>query len=514
MKFDPNEIKESAKKDFEKTLSETSRFFVGERSFKFPKRRGKKHLIAIYSNKAGEILLDMGFDEVVLKPVWEDQHVRLQYGPEAPAILDRLYYLATLPRPDIGLSDHKKKMIRGKIRDFDKFEELQDILMDYKRENIVGGEDFTEALVTRLGITTEDAHYLINDVFFELKNIQPKPSSLTLLSHLTTAWFPTLQAIKDKKELPVMLFTTGWRFRREQKEDAMHLRAHYNLSMVVMDESLTIEDGKYITEEFFRRMGYKVKFRPKPSTPAYYAPGTNYEVFAKHPEMGWVEVTEIGMYSPIALANYNIKYPVFNSGPGLGRIIMLSEGISDIREVHFPELYAEFHLSDEQIGEMISIDRVPETPLGKEIARATVKTCEKHGNEPSPCRFDAWKGEMKGEKINVYLVEPEENTKLCGPAFLNEIVVHDGSIYGVPRTKKYENLLEEGVKTNIRFVDGFAALAAHDIEQGRNEVRIRMARSYSDVNVMIDPIAVKYIQSKNKKIDIRGPVFTTVKVER
>ena len=137
-----------------------------------------------------------------------------------------------------------------------------------------------------------------------------------------------------------------------------------------------------------------------------------------------------------------------------------------------------------------------------------------YGNEPSPCRFDAWKGELGGEKINVYLVEPEENTKLCGPAFINEIVVHDGSIFGVPRTKKYEELLMKGVKTNIRFVDGLAALAAHEIEQGRDEIRIRMARSPSDVNIMIDPVAVRYVQSKNKNIDIRGPVFTTVKVER
>ncbi|NYT00646.1 MAG: O-phosphoserine--tRNA ligase [Methanocellales archaeon] len=514
MKFDPNEIKESAKKDFEKTWSETSRLLVGERSFKFPKRRGKKHLITIYSDKAGDILLEMGFDEVVLKPIWEDQHVRLQYGPEAPAILDRLYYLATLPRPDIGLSDSKKKMIRHKIGGFDRFDELQEILKDYKRENIVGGEDFTEALVTRLGITTEDAHYLINDVFFELKNIKPKSSSLTLLSHITTAWFPTLQAIQDKKGLPVMLFTTGWRFRREQREDATHLRAHYNLSMVVMDENLNIEDGKYITEEFFSRMGYEVEFRPKPNNPAYYAPGTNYEVFVKHPEMGWVEVTEIGMYSPIALANYDIKYPVFNSGPGLGRIIMLSENISDIREVHFPEMYVELHLSDEQIGGMISIDKLPETPTGKEIAKAIIDTCEKYGNEPSPCRYDAWEGEICGEKIKVYIVEPEENTRLCGPAVLNEVVVHDGSIFGVPRTKKYEELFEKGFKTNIRFVDGFAGLAAHEIEQGCDETRIRMARSPSDVNIMVDPVAVRYVQGKNKKIDIRGPVFTTVKVER
>ncbi|MDI6902973.1 MAG: O-phosphoserine--tRNA ligase [Methanocellales archaeon] len=514
MKFDPDEIKEQAKKNFEKTWSETARFVIGKRSFTFPKKRGKKHLLTIYSDKAKDILLDMGFDEVMLKPIWEDQHVRLQYGPEAPAILDRLYYLATLPRPDIGLSDEKKKLIRRKIKGFDRFEELQDILMDYKREKIVGGEDFTEALVTRLGIKTEDAHYLINEIFSELKGIKPVSSSLTLLSHITTAWFPTLQAVQDKRELPVMLFTFGWRFRREQREDATHMRAHYNISMVVMDEDLTIADGKYITEEFFRRMGYEVKFRQKPSTPAYYAPGTNYEVFVKHPEMGWVEVTEIGMYSPIALANYDIKYPVFNSGPGLGRMIMLSEDISDIREVHFPEIYAEFRLSDEQIAEMVCIDKTPETSVGKKIARAIVKTCEKHGNEPSPCSFDAWKGELKGKQVVVSVVEPEENTKLCGPAFLNEVVVYNGDVIGVPRTKKHEELLEKVVKTNIRFIDGFAALAAHEIEHGCNEIRIRIARSHSDVNLRVDPVAIRYIQSNNKKLDIRGPVFTTVRVER
>lgn len=514
MKFDPSNIKERAKKDFEKTWLETARFVIGERSFTFPKRKGKKHLITIYSDKARDILLDMGFDEVMLKPIWEEQHVRLQYGPEAPAILDRLYYLATLPRPDIGLSDAKKKLIQEKLKGFDKFEELQGILRDYKRENIVGGEDFTEALITRLGIKTEDAHYLINEIFLELKDIKPLSSSLTLLSHITTAWFPTLQVVQDKRDLPVMLFTAGWRFRREQKEDSTHLRAHYNLSMVVMDENLTIEDGKYITEEFFSRIGYEIKFRHKPSNPAYYAPGTNYEVFVKHPEMGWVEVTEIGMYSPVSLANYDIKYPVFNSGPGLGRIIMLSENISDIREVHFPEIYAEFHLSDEQIAGMISLDKTPDTAVGKEIAGAIVKTCEEHGNEPSPCRFDAWKGELGGEQVTLYIVEPEENTKLCGPAFLNEVVVHDGSIFGVPKTKKYEDLLDKGVKTNIRFIDGFAALAAHEIEHGCDEVRTRMARSHSDVNLRIDPVAVRYIQSQNKKIDIRGPVFITVKVER
>ena len=514
MKFEPNDIKERAKKDFDGTWLETARFVDGrERKFTIPKRRGRKQLLTIYSDKIREILLDMGFDEVVLKPIWDERHVRLQYGPEAPAILDRLYYLATLPRPDIGLSDEKKKMIKDKIKGFDKFEELQNVLKDYKREQIESGEDFTEALVTRLGIDTVDTHYLLDEVFSELKNIRALPTTLTLTSHLTTAWFPTLQAVQHKKELPVMLFTFGWRYRREQREDATHLRAHYNLSMVVMDENLTIADGKYLTEEFFKRMGYgEIEFRAKPNAPAYYAPGTNYEVFAKHPEKGWIEVTEIGMYSPIALANYGIEYPVFNSGPGLGRMIMISENISDIREVHFPELYKELSLSDEQIARTISIDKVPGTSAGREIAEAIVRTCEQYGNAPSPCKFDAWKGKLNGEHVTISIVEREEHTRLCGPAFLNEIVVYNGDVIGILPTKKFKEIRDKGISTGIRFIDGFAALAAHEIEGGCKEIRIRIAEALSDVNVKIDPAAVRYIQSNNKKIDIRGPVFTTVRV--
>jgi len=248
MKFNPAEIKERAKKDFESTWKETASLVNGEaRKFVMPKRKGKTHLLTTYSEKARNILRDMGFDEVVLKPIWDEQHVKLQYGPEAPAILDRLYYLATLPRPDIGLSDEKKKLMGRRIKGFNNFKKLQDILKDYKRGKIDSGEDFTEALVTGLNIKTEDAYFLINDVFSELKEVRPEPSTLTLVSHLTTAWFPTLQAIQGKRELPVMLFTLGWRFRREQREDPTHMRAHYNLSMVVMNEDFTIADGKYIT---------------------------------------------------------------------------------------------------------------------------------------------------------------------------------------------------------------------------------------------------------------------------
>ncbi|MEM2991244.1 MAG: hypothetical protein QXQ02_08705, partial [Halobacteria archaeon] len=161
MEFDVKKIRENAKQNFEKTWLETAKLVSGKRtSFKLPERKGKKHLLTLYSDKIKDQLLEMGFDEVVLKPIWEDNHIRLQYGPEAPAIIDRLYYLASIPRPDIGLSDEKKQLIKKRLPNFDKYKELQQILRDYKREKIAAGEDFTEALVTRLKIKTEDALYL------------------------------------------------------------------------------------------------------------------------------------------------------------------------------------------------------------------------------------------------------------------------------------------------------------------------------------------------------------------
>ncbi len=509
MEFDAKKIKKDARQNFEKTWLETAKLVTGERTFKLPERKGRKHLLTVYSDKARDVLLGMGFDEVVLKPIWEDTHVRLQYGPEAPAILDRLYYIASLPRPDIGLSEEKKKQIEKRLHGFNGFEELRKILMDYKREKIAAGEDFTEALVTRLKIKTEDALYLINEVFQELKHIEPVASNLALVSHLTTAWFPTLREIQDKKELPVMLFAFGWRYRREQREDTTHLKAHYNLSMVVMHKNFTIEDGKHITREFFERLGFKeIKFQQKANFPAYYAPGTNYEVFVKHEKMGWIEVSEIGMYSPVALAHYGIKYPVFNSGPGLGRIIMISEHIRDIREVHFPELYSELKYTDEQMVELIEIEQKPDTAEGKAIAEAIIQTSEKHGSEKAPCEFLVYHGKLSDKTVEIKIAEVEAGKKLLGPAAFNVIYVEDGNIIGDSKPHK--------LSADISYIEAIANLAAREFEKAvltgkkEGEVKVKIVRSASDINVKISDSLRKFIMDKKKKIDIRGPVFISL----
>jgi O-phosphoseryl-tRNA synthetase len=89
-------------------------------------------------------------------------------------------------------------------------------------------------------------------------------------------------------------------------------------------------------------------------TAKYYAPGTEYEVFARSEKAGWVELMDYGLYSPVALARYGIERPVLNIGMGVERIAMLLNGYSDIREMAYPQFYGEWVLSDAALARQVS----------------------------------------------------------------------------------------------------------------------------------------------------------------
>lgn len=483
-------IKKNGRKDFENIWKKESLKFHGNRGFSLPEKKGKRHILFTCLLACEEILLDMGFDQVFLKPIWDEKHVKMQYGPEAPAILDRLFYLASLPRPDIAISHDVQDRILKKI-DIN-IDTLKQIFRDYKMGAIDSGE-LIEVFVQKLKISTEDALSILS-LFPELETMRPITTSKTLISHFTTAWFPTLASLN--REPPVLMYASGWRFRREQREDSRHLRAHFNLSFVVMGD-LGIEDGMKIVNEFFRRLNMEVTFTLKENQPSYYAYDTNYEVFFKG-----MEVADIGMFSPVALANYNIKYPVFNAGLGLGRICMLWEGLEDLRQVHFPELYGRQY-TDEDILESIQMIRKAEN---QELVREIVETARKNKDSRSPCRVTV----HEDSNLKIELVEEEENTSLIGPAGLDEVYVYDGSIYGVPVKSEnpgMQKILEKGVTYHMSYMEAFANFVISSLEEGT--YRVGMVRKLSDINLDIHEDIRKFIRSHGK-IDIRGPMFATI----
>jgi len=220
--------------------------------------------------------------------------------------------------------------------------------------------------------------------------------------------------------------------------------SYYSASCVIMDEDVSVEDGKAVADGLLSQFGFeKFQFRPDEKRSKYYTPGTQIEVYAYHPGLvgsatkyksGWVEVATFGIYSPTALSQYDIPYPVMNLGLGVERLAMILYSAQDLRALSYPQFQTDWHLSAREMAQMIRVDKVPATPAGQAIADAVVAVCAEHGETPSPCSFVAWEGELFGRKVRVSVVEPEENTKLCGPAAFNEVVVYKGNIMGIPRT--------------------------------------------------------------------------------
>jgi O-phosphoseryl-tRNA synthetase len=510
VKFDWRRIKASSEENYERAWLETRNLLeMTGRKFQ-PKKKGKLHPVFDFITNARQVLLKLGYEEVMVPVIVDEAAVYKEYGPEAPLILDRIFYLAGLPRPEIGLSQKKVQQILEIIPKFQKFKEFQEIFRKYKK-NLIESDDLIEVFVTELDIQEEQATKILTKVFPELQNLIPKPTKKTLRSHFTALWFLILAEMQYQQPLPIQLFSVGEKFRREQKLDATHLYNSYTISTVIMAEDFTLEDGKYMATRILNEFGFKdVKFEIKKATAKYYAPQTEFEVFFKHPNLNqWIEIGDGGFYSPVPLANFEIEYPVFNIGFGVERFVMVQQGYNDIRELAYPYFYTQAELTDNVIAAKIDYEYQPSSDLGKSIMENVMKVALENQDKNSPIKLTAFSKKVDEKTIEVCLWETDQNVKLLGPATLNEIWVSDGNILGMKAGTEVT-----GIKTKMTYLSAIAALIGFraeemlkEPERERDVVRVKIAKYPSDVNLKIDPVVRRFITSNNKKIDIRGPVF-------
>ncbi|HJK18566.1 MAG TPA: O-phosphoserine--tRNA ligase, partial [Methanocorpusculum sp.] len=246
----------------------------------------------------------------------------------------------------------------------------------------------------------------------------------------------------------------------------------------------------------------------------YYMPETQTEVYGKHPVHGWVEVASFGLYSPAAPAEYGVGVPVMNLGMGVERLAMVLTQAEDVRKLSFAQLYPPTY-SDTELAKAVGLREEPQTLEGRRAVAAIIATAAPHANDPSPCEFPAWTGELFGKTVEISVAEPEENSRLLGPAAMNEVFVRNGAILGVPDTEKFAEIRAEGVPTGISFLYAAANLAVARIEEAARlgegtSVQIKMSKHPSDVNLKIEEYAMRYVTDNKKKLDLRGPVFLTV----
>lgn len=494
--FDTGEIKSKAKNTFTDAWIATAKLIPTGTEISLT-RKGKPHLVRELIQKSRQILLNLGFDEVENLTMLPDSDVVKQYGPEARVILDRAFYLAELPRPDIGLSARRITQLKKIAEEID-IERLQTILRNYKKGEIEA-DNLIEELIAGLGITDYQATELLDKVFPEMRELQPVPSNKTLRSHMTATWFHTLAALQDKASFPVALFSVGPRYRNEQREDAQHLRVHHSASIVVMDPEMSLDAGRAVTRDIMQQYGFSdIKFETKIATSKYYAPGQEQEVFVNY-KGAWLEIADIGMYSPVALANFDIKYPVFNAGFGIERLGMLIYKIDDVRKLAYPQ-FSVTEYSDEEITKSITYIASPKTARGQKIARAIEETARRHKDEIAPCKFSAW----KDKSIEVKVVEKEAGKRLIGPAGFNEICVANGTIYS--------DTVPSGIHAGINYMHAIAMGAAAAIESSNDNLtyQVKGISHLSDLNLQIPEAVREHIEGQQKKIGVAGAVFVTI----
>ncbi len=524
MRFNAEDYRKLAKKDFEQAWHRGPEILTPPGvSETYPRRcypRATPHPIAETVQRLREVYLSMGFDEASVPVMIEEQDVYRQFGPEASAVLDRVFYLGGLPRPNVGIG--KKQLARiseiiGSEVPEETEEGLRKTLHAYKKSEI-DGDDLTHALAVVLN--TDDALVLrvMDEVFPEFRALAPESSRTTLRSHMTSGWFISLGAMWDKMPLPIRQFSIDRCFRREQEESPTRLMTYHSASCIIAGEDVTIEDGMAVSEALLSAFGFTdFEFRPDEKRSKYYIPDTQTEVYARHPVHDWVEVATFGMYSPSALAEYGIEVPVMNLGLGVERLAMIEYQADDVRKLTHPQFFPR-ESTDRELAQAVGLREEPESVAGKLLARAIIEAATRHGAVESPCVFDAWEGELCSTRLKVTVEEAEDNSKLCGPACFNDIFVHNGKIMGVPDTEKFAKVRKNGVPVGISYISAVANLAAARIEEAARVgegtvVQVKMVKIPSEVNLKVESWAMRYITDNNKKIDVRGPVFMTVRAE-
>jgi len=545
MKFDPDEWKRKTSANFEGAWHEgPSVLTPAGQEGRYPRltcRRAQEHPIFATINRLRETYLSLGFDEAENPLIVEEKDIYRQFGPEAMAVLDRVFYLGGLPRPNVGIAKKQLDEIneilqshsRGLVHDHrvpaeerrhdesvqlmnkETEERLRETLHAYKKAEI-DGDELTYELAKVLGVDDGIVVHILDSVFPEFRALAPESSRTTLRSHMTSGWFMTLSAIWERTPLPIRLFSVDRCFRREQAEGPTRLMTYHSASCVVAGEDVTNDEGKAVSEALLSSFGYTdFRFQPDEKRSKYYMPDSQTEVYARHPVHGWVEVATFGMYSPSALAEYGIGVPVMNLGLGVERLAMIAYNANDVRQLSYPQFFPRL-LTGMEIAHAVHLREEPVSPEGKQLALAVARVAAANATAPGPCSFDAWEGTLGGAHVKVVVEEPETNAKLCGPACANEIFVHDGSVLGVPDAEKWKTVRTEGISTGITYLSAVAALAAARIEEAARcrqsvTVQVKMAKLPSDINLKIDDYAMRAVTDNKKKVDVRGPVFLTVR---
>ena len=511
-RFDVTRIKQHAQDNYEEAWIQSAQLLPKTGKYYTLLPQGESHPVFDCIYRIRSLFLQLGFQEVMLPTIIDEREVLRQYGPEGYVILDRVYYLAGLPRPDIGISQEIQQSLHQIVPQLN-IAKLQELFRLYKKGSIEA-DNLLETMVTQLQLREEVAAKILT-FFPEFQQMAPIATPWTLRSHTTAAWFPALQHFVTRQQLPLQLFSIGKKYRREQKIDASHLFESWTASLVIMSETISLEDTQRIITDLFQQLGHaSIKCTIKQATSKYYAPQTEYEVFIRHPTTHeFLEVGDGGFYSPVSLAQYDIPSPVFNFGLGIERLIMIEQNFTDIRHLVYPYQYTSTEYTDSEIASDLTLINAPQH--GATLVKTITQKAQDHAHDPSPTQVIVYNDSYLGRHVTIRLVENEAEKLLLGPAAFNHLVVKNGNILGVPANTMPSN----ATHTRWTYMDGVAHWVVHAIENAiANDtphltLRVRLVKRLADINLTMSDAMRRYIEAKQAKIDVRGPLFAEFQVD-
>ncbi|MCL5788291.1 MAG: phenylalanine--tRNA ligase subunit alpha [Candidatus Marsarchaeota archaeon] len=156
---------------------------------------------------------------------------------------------------------------------------------------------------------------------------------LVLRSHTTAV---SARRLAEKPTAPFKYFTIDRNFRRDAI-DQTHLPDFDQCEGIVGGPSLTFRNLLGFLEALASSLGI-TKLRFKPSYFPFTEPSV--EGYAYHGELGWIEVAPGGVFRPEVTRPLGIKFPVLAWGIGVTRLAMVYYGLTDIRELITQDLDA------------------------------------------------------------------------------------------------------------------------------------------------------------------------------
>lgn len=158
---------------------------------------------------------------------------------------------------------------------------------------------------------------------------EEKTSRLIMRSQ-TTACSARKMASADLK-IPGKYFAIGRCFRYDVI-DAKHLADFNQVEGIVLEEGVNLRHMIGLLKLFAKEFCNTDKVKVVPSYFPFTEPSA--ALYAKHPELGWMELAGAGIFRPEMVKPLIGKYaPVIAWGIGIDRIAMFKLGLNDIREL-------------------------------------------------------------------------------------------------------------------------------------------------------------------------------------